>query len=466
MLLRSFQIGSVPLLLLLLLCGCLLPYTSLARKDDESGDHRHLVVFAGPHKTSETSIEEFFHTYAAGRDDMPQDDALHGWIWPQVSGDNQLLVKDAGIEPHQVFKHLVLNAMNQEIQEELLQIIEDEYNEKAELGIIIGSEEFDRVGRTEYTHTNAIDAVVRVKDRLGISDHHTTIVLLYKTPRIDQWLALFNFEIIEMQGGHTDAYEEFICDAVNTEERWETLHTAMNTLHVAKAYRAQGWDVQLIDMGGVKDAGMDVEHVIGCEILKGECDEDGYLKELRDETFEENSEIYDSFGNRVFKALSDKQEYDLENLFRTRDCNHADLKDDDGITFLYEKSVLLGCDKLNQELVVALQDEDFMLDAVRSQKDCGSEPMNLRDVLSGEETVAAEDPANQHHYDEEFEIYEKKHHRWYIPFILFVLIGLGFWYRAEIGDRIDRTHQYGGMPFVIEATRIHQHQDRPLSVLT
>ena len=37
-----------------------------AAGDGVSGGNKELVVFAGPHKTSETSVEEFFYSFARG----------------------------------------------------------------------------------------------------------------------------------------------------------------------------------------------------------------------------------------------------------------------------------------------------------------------------------------------------------------------------------------------------------------
>ena len=48
---------------------------------------KELVVIAGPHKTSETSVEEFFYSYARG--DSPEQEkeqSLLGWSWPQILG--------------------------------------------------------------------------------------------------------------------------------------------------------------------------------------------------------------------------------------------------------------------------------------------------------------------------------------------------------------------------------------------
>ena len=445
--------------------------------DDEN--HRRLTIFAGPHKTSETSIEEFFYTYANGgkNDDGFETAALKEWLWPQIP-PTKLLIENAGIGPHQVFEHLVLDYDNDNIQDELMKYILQEYNQHPTTNIILGSEEFDRVGHTPYSQSNAINAVVRLKEQLQITDHHITIVLLYKTPKIDQWLAMFNFEAIELRPkDRDDAYLEYICNSDSTDKRWETLHTAMNTLYVAKEYRKQGWNVVLVDMAGVSANNKDIEHVIGCDILEVDCTTGGRIQGLESETFQGNSELFDSFGDRTFKSLSDKQEYDLENLFRIRDCNHIDILDDDGIEILYRKNLLMGCDDIiadKSPLMTALQDNDFVLEAVRSQKDCSNQPMNLREVLNGDVIVDGENPYYDHRDSDSGGKYKsstssgnsgKSHLSWILPSSIFVLVGVGIWYRREIADRIDKSHQYGGMPFVIEMNN-SRNPEPPLSALT
>ena len=50
-------------------------------------DGKQLVVFAGPHRTSETSIEEFFYSYARGDNpEYEKEKSLLGWSWPQILG--------------------------------------------------------------------------------------------------------------------------------------------------------------------------------------------------------------------------------------------------------------------------------------------------------------------------------------------------------------------------------------------
>jgi hypothetical protein len=48
---------------------------------------KELVVIAGPHKTSETSVEEFFYSYARGDNpEKEKEKSLLGWSWPQILG--------------------------------------------------------------------------------------------------------------------------------------------------------------------------------------------------------------------------------------------------------------------------------------------------------------------------------------------------------------------------------------------
>ena len=55
---------------------------------NNSGDvKKQLVVFAGPHKTSETNVEAFYYKFARGdHPDFYKEEALRGWSWPQILG--------------------------------------------------------------------------------------------------------------------------------------------------------------------------------------------------------------------------------------------------------------------------------------------------------------------------------------------------------------------------------------------
>ncbi|MGK3745326.1 MAG: hypothetical protein ACI90V_012187 [Bacillariaceae sp.] len=64
---------------------CLVALLTTTRTSKVFG--KELVVIAGPHKTSETSVEEFFYSYARGDNpEKEKEKSLLGWSWPQILG--------------------------------------------------------------------------------------------------------------------------------------------------------------------------------------------------------------------------------------------------------------------------------------------------------------------------------------------------------------------------------------------
>ena len=65
---------------------CLVVLTTTTTSKEVFGK-KELVVIAGPHKTSETSVEEFFYSYARGDNpEQEKEKSLLGWSWPQILG--------------------------------------------------------------------------------------------------------------------------------------------------------------------------------------------------------------------------------------------------------------------------------------------------------------------------------------------------------------------------------------------
>jgi hypothetical protein len=389
---------------------------------------KKLVVFAGPHKTSETSVEDFFYKYATGDTGrLPEQQALKDWIWPQLVGTN---VKAKGTEPHQVFSHLVTDADNAALQEEILDGIEEHWD-RANKGVIIGNEEFDRVGPNPYTHYDAVDAIQRVVKKLQVPNEDVTIVLLYKTPRVNQWLSIYNFT-----EGKYDSYTEYMCDPDSTDERWEAIDSAMNPLRIAEVFRNQDWKVALIDLEGVEQNKIDVEHVIGCEVLGGTC-QDGWLENLVNKTFAKYTEFYDDANDKTLEALTKEQEDNLDQLFLLRDCLYDTLTFDDGVEVIYEYTIWNGCTDAPEHVPEVLTDTDLVLEAMRSQTDCNTEPISMVDILNGEV------------HELYGETSQNEDHALTIPifFLVFIVAGVFLLVWIHRSSRRERE-QYGGTPTV------------------
>jgi hypothetical protein len=250
-------------------------------------------------------------------------------------------------------------------------------------GLVIGGDEYDRVGNTIWSNRNAIKAISDVSAATQIANEDITIVLLYEHPRVEQWLSIYTHKITATEIGNDstfkDAYEEFLCNPDTYDERFETLETAMNPFKLATTYlKAGAYNVVMIDLDGVRDAGLMIEHVIGCEVLGGTCSNAGWLDTLESESFMKYQKSDDE-ATHPFHSLTPNDVQDLERLLRLRDCNYQNiLKDHPNFSILYEKSIFKSCPTTTNDVVVTdLQDTTKLFNAIQSQKNCNNDPISL-----------------------------------------------------------------------------------------
>lgn len=361
-----------------------------------------LVIFAGPRKTSETSVEEFFYSYAHGpasaMSGFAHQEALKHWVWPQLHKIHGLLTT-----PHQIYGHLVTEADDKTLQDKILSELKEHYDKAKNVdgdnfqGIIIGSEEFDRVGPNPYSQDDAVFAVERVTDALGLTAADVTIVLLYRTPRLDQWLAIF--EAVPFDEGE-QSYQTLLCDdKYKKRYAWDLLQNAMSPLRVALIYAMQGYGVKMLDLTGLEKKGLDVEHVIGCEVLNAPCDDEGFLLNLRDESYLIDTAIHDSIQTD-FAELTATQEADLERLFLLRDCAYDYLRTDtsSGVSWEYQTDDGLlsdGCTPTNIAMANKLINTDYFLNVLQSQVDCNDDPVSIKDIFLGTALDATLSPTDE-----------------------------------------------------------------------
>jgi len=337
---------------------------------------KQLVVIAGPHKTSETSIEEFFYSFARGDNpDYDKEKSLLGWSWPQILGLGS---------PHQAYDRLVIDSDKPDVQKKIIDALVG-HLETSSRGLIMGGDEYDRVGNTIWSHRDAEVAINDVMAATDIKAEDVTIVLLYVHPRVEQWLSIFTHEISEASSSSDnkdfkDAYEEFLCDPETADKRWESLETAMNPLQLASTYTNAGFNVVLIDLDGVRDAGLMIEHVIGCEVLGGTCTDDGWLDNLEFESFTKYRQKDDE-SEHPFHSLTTGDVKDLEQLFRLRDCNYQHVVDHPNFQLLYEKNLFTSCPKTDLDVMKDLTDTSVLYNAIKAQKNCNVDEVSLETML-------------------------------------------------------------------------------------
>eukprot|EP00526_Cylindrotheca_closterium_P012077 CAMPEP_0113618816 /NCGR_PEP_ID=MMETSP0017_2-20120614/9541_1 /TAXON_ID=2856 /ORGANISM="Cylindrotheca closterium" /LENGTH=475 /DNA_ID=CAMNT_0000528355 /DNA_START=116 /DNA_END=1543 /DNA_ORIENTATION=+ /assembly_acc=CAM_ASM_000147 len=264
---------------------------------------RKVVFFAGPHKAAATSVEEWFYNYYTKEDS--DHFALRHWAWPIVVGPRA----DQLDEPWKVFQQLVLAPDDKEMKEEIMVSIQETFD-GSDTGIILGTESFDQVGR--YSHGDAVKAMNDVLQRLGVAKEEVTVIINYRSPRLDQWISVWKHSGVP-------SYRSFMCDSQDRhqlrEERIEQLSTLMDPLYMAQTFVKQGWNVRVIDMEGVERANKDIVNVIACDILGGKClMKDSIVYGHR------GDETHFNVEERDFRELTEEQRQEADKLFRARDC--------------------------------------------------------------------------------------------------------------------------------------------------
>ncbi|CAJ1964118.1 unnamed protein product [Cylindrotheca closterium] len=338
---------SVTTLTILLLTFVILPFGKA---------NKQVVLFAGPHQTGASSVEQFYHNFASGYNNAKTSKALAGWAWPRVQGD--LGMKNANFERPKVFQYLVTHADNDKQQDLLMTAIREAYGRAGE-GIILGTEEFDRIGETPSSRRNGLDAMERVVNFLRAEQEDVWVILNYRTPRVEQWISYWK---------HMDKepdYKEFLCD--DYDQVWEMLDTGMNPLGLAQTIRHEtGWNVVLIDMVGAQDLGTDSSHIIACEILGGTDCNGGFVADRFNKTYHNNA------VDKEFDGLDESQLDQLETLLRKRDCAYEEkLRNDHGFYILHESTLWQGCNMKDPNGIYSkLKDTDILLDLFQTQKGC------------------------------------------------------------------------------------------------
>ena len=288
-----------------------------------------------------------------------------------------------GTHGTKVFGRLVTEPDNEILHKSILDAIADSFK-VAENGVIVGTEEFDQVG-PDATY-KAIPAIKKILRRLDVKNEDVTIVVNYRSPRLDQWVSIWKHE----EGDFMDStYEDFLCqshnDPAERKRRFDMLGAKMNPLGAAQVFLEEGWKVKLIDMGGVENQDRDVSHVIGCRVLLGGC-LDGFLGSLGDELPRENT------VEKPFDELNDEESGKMEQLFQNRDCGYQNSLqkwiDNGQMEIEYQDALWKTCDSSRNKYYTSLVGAtEVLFNAFLSQLECKDNPHNLRDGVTMDQAL-------------------------------------------------------------------------------
>ncbi|KAL3929236.1 MAG: hypothetical protein SGBAC_012303 [Bacillariaceae sp.] len=250
--------------------------------------------------------------------------------------------------------------------------------EDSENGIVVGTEFFDQVGRN--ARYDAMTPMNKIVDTLEQEDSDVTVILNYRSPRIEQWLSIWK------ASDPNSTYTEFMCKSYHNPEdpdlkkvRLDQLSASMNGLNAAYEFLRRGWKVKLIDLEGVHETNRDVTHVIGCDILMGQC-EDGFI--AKHDKYRTPDEEVPDIGTDVDEDEARK----VEELFRFRDCGYEALLrpfvESEQLEVMYKYSIWADCEPGRAEIYKNLANADEVVyTALLSQVDCSSVGIDVHDGI-------------------------------------------------------------------------------------
>lgn len=144
-----------------------------------------MVVFAGPHKSASSSVQELFVEYA--NNEEPKHPSFQNWTWPLVTSELYFLPRKgfaplvtAGSEHHPaIWKRLL----------EVWHAKSETTGEWVHPNIIWGTEELDRFGKVPWSGRNGLLAMEKVWGL--IRPPQLEVVVNYRRPCRDQWISIW-----------------------------------------------------------------------------------------------------------------------------------------------------------------------------------------------------------------------------------------------------------------------------------
>jgi hypothetical protein len=313
------------------------------------GNHKKLVVFAGPHETGGDSIMAFLSNGAQN------EGAMDGWLWPTVQFNGTTL--------QQPLAYFVKHQDSEDIQKAVVEGIREAWT-KSEHGVVIGADQLDKIGTDPDTGEYAPTALEMLVRRLGVAKEDVKVALVYRSPRVDHWDALWKHS-------EAESYIDFVCSEKQQMKRWEWLDTALSPFKIANVYASMGYNVDVVDYEGTIHLGLDVAHQIACRVMSHvECEGD-YVKGL------EGLKMIPLSQGRI-PTLSVAEQSDLEDLFLSRDCFYKYfLEKRSTFQVLNRRAIWRSCSYQHNPFYQKISDTDYFMNVIQSQVSCAKFPVDV-----------------------------------------------------------------------------------------
>jgi len=300
------------------------------RKNNEN--RQRVVLLAGPFKTGSSSMQENIYRWTG-------ENKLDGWAWP-VPKDFALM---CGIE-HMNWKAFYVFIQALKNKKKDLKSIWNYYDSAQDLidsfqsvimnewergnNLVIGSEGMASMGMIEPNLSSLYDKILKTLpwnqsgQLVSGSDNDVTVVVKYRTPRINHVISLWHQCCMRQMNFH-----EYIMRLATKKDPLAII----DSLYLTKVLLAKGANVVLVDLAGVKKQGLDATNAIICDILYVPCTEDKQIVGIDEDADLRN--VRAGMGN--MGGVTDDQLDAMEEKLQLYDCNNVDVLLDENVQILY-----------------------------------------------------------------------------------------------------------------------------------
>jgi len=260
---------------------------SASRTSTEENKMQRVVLLAGPHKTSSSSIQlNIFHWLNGNSTQEDIAGLSKSWAWPSPS--KEFIEHDCEMNDHldsKIFypfiesikaQHKKSRCINSHYSlTELIKLYHDKIYMKWKQGynLVIASEAIDFIASER--RSDGPEILNRLVDELPWherdgnplhgSDEDITAVVGYRTPRVDHLISLW----------HQCCMQDMSLYEYVT-HRFETVVDplrSLDSLKLAKVFLDKDIETVIIDMSGVAALGFDMSNIVACDVLNAECTE-------------------------------------------------------------------------------------------------------------------------------------------------------------------------------------------------
>lgn len=386
---------------------------------------RRMVVFAGPHKSASSSVQELFMKHASTR--APSDDpswkiqehphhpSLENWTWPWNPRRRSYL-------PRKGFAPLVTEEIG--FHKLIWKTITEIWQTYETHNLIWGTEELDRFGKVPWSGRDGIEAIrgvqraiianasstITATDVVDANDDHSQkdhleVVVNYRRPRSGQWISIWKQLTRTQKTNQT--YGAFLCNPKEYQRIWEYLDCVSNPMGLVQALldapptasfnddndntqanspvvsesMTLPWKVHLLDMQGIANEDRDVGHVLACDVLGVPCTEDHWLPQITNRPIVKNAK-------QGHPGLTPQDMTDVEWVFLQRDCAYqqsfAKAQKEDRLTLHYADTLWEACQEHKPSVAThnaytLFANTTFLLSLLQGQMGCGStETSNIK----------------------------------------------------------------------------------------